>query len=1125
MTGFVLLRARAHRSLLAVALLTVVLTSCVLAALGAYGDAVADAGVRRALGDRSASRALLEVDADVEGRDLEELDAAVRAAAQAAYGGLPVHVGSSTRSGPFELPGTSGARTPDDADGPGGDGGGAAAAGDDRPDLTRLATLDTSRVEMVSGRVPGRPSAGEDVPVAVPEAAARRLRVGPGDRVVLADRRGGPDLRIRVTGVYRPADRDALYWRLDPLGGRGVGFSVFTTYGPLLTDPSVFASGRVAPAERSWQARADFSTATAGHVDRLRAGAQEAVERLDGGKGGEGVQVATGLPGLLSEVERSLAASRSALLAGALQLVVLAGVALLLVAGVLAGERSAERTLLRARGASRRQLAAVAVGEALLLVAPAAAAAVVLAGPLVRLAGHGSPAMAGLRVAGPVSGTSWVLAAAAAGVCVGALVAPELRRRGAPADEGTARVRRPALNAAVRAGADVALLAVAAVTYWQASREVAEGGAPGADPLLVAVPACCLLAGAVLVVRLLPPAARLAGWSARRSRGPALARWQAARRPGRFAGVLLLGVLAVATITLSAGQGASRDRSLADRADFETGADLRVTGTTTPGLGQGGVYDKVPGIEALTPAARTQVALPGGRTATVLAMDTARAADVVRMRHDQADRPLRQLLEPLHPGRPRADAAEGFVLPDGARQLRITVRLEAEGADGRRVRGPAPESLTAVVQDRYGVPYTFAAGDLAADGRARVLRLDLSGAAGPFGTPAGPLRLTQLRASRPLPQEPEQRRLTVTALRAVTAEGGVEDVPVPPRARWAAEATVDDPDFRPSPGSGRAAAEAGTPVVGGAGTVLRAAYGTGAEPPGPAGLDRTLGTVTLRAVTGPKSTSAPGARPGREAELSAVATDAFLEATGTGVGGTAVLEIPGARLTVRVTGSVRSLPTAPTHGPDAAGGAVLLDLDAVNRALLARSAGGLRPGEWWLAAEPGAARSVAAVLRARPDGVSLLVRDERAHESATDPLGAGPRSALPAVATAAAALAAAGLAVAALGSLRERADEFTVLRALGVRHRRIRAAVAAEYGLLAAATVSAGVVLGTFLAHLLVPLTVLTDGAARPVPEAVVVLPPGLVAVLAAVVAVVPLIAAAAVGRRPDAAALREGAS
>nr|WP_275946490.1 ABC transporter permease [Streptomyces sp. SCUT-3] len=89
----------------------------------------------------------------------------------------------------------------------------------------------------------------------------------------------------------------------------------------------------------------------------------------------------------------------------------------------------------------------------------------------------------------------------------------------------------------------------------------------------------------------------------------------------------------------------------------------------------------------------------------------------------------------------------------------------------------------------------------------------------------------------------------------------------------------------------------------------------------------------------------------------------------------------------------------------------------------------------------------------------------------------------------------------------------------------MRAAVAAEYGLLAAATVSAGVVLGTFLAHLLVPLTVLTDGAARPVPEAVVVLPPGLVAVLAAVVAVVPLIAAAAVGRRPDAAALREGAS
>ncbi|NEC81357.1 hypothetical protein G3I38_19500, partial [Streptomyces sp. SID7958] len=48
---FVLARARAHRPLLAAALLTVLLTTAVLATLTAYSGAIGDAALRHALRD------------------------------------------------------------------------------------------------------------------------------------------------------------------------------------------------------------------------------------------------------------------------------------------------------------------------------------------------------------------------------------------------------------------------------------------------------------------------------------------------------------------------------------------------------------------------------------------------------------------------------------------------------------------------------------------------------------------------------------------------------------------------------------------------------------------------------------------------------------------------------------------------------------------------------------------------------------------------------------------------------------------------------------------------------------------------------------------------------------------
>ncbi len=94
----------------------------------------------------------------------------------------------------------------------------------------------------------------------------------------------------------------------------------------------------------------------------------------------------------------------------------------------------------------------------------------------------------------------------------------------------------------------------------------------------------------------------------------------------RGAGPVLLLVPAVAMGMLAIGQGATWDRSQGDQADFRAGAPIRVLGSRTAQLGQGGVYDGMPGVRSAAPATRTGLELSDGRSATVLALDTALAA-------------------------------------------------------------------------------------------------------------------------------------------------------------------------------------------------------------------------------------------------------------------------------------------------------------------------------------------------------------------------------------------------------------------------------------------------------------------------------------------------------------------
>ncbi|MFF8936217.1 FtsX-like permease family protein [Streptomyces paradoxus] len=1106
MTGLLLLRLRAHRLLLTAALLAVLLTTSVLAALTAYSGSVGDAALRGALGGRAAASASLVVEADVPRERRDAAQRAVVRGARDAFGGLPVTVRRLERSGPYALP-----RSLQSAE---------ARAGE--PDLTHLAALDGSRIRLLSGALPGPAPASRSaaVPVALPEAAADRLELRPGAQVTLTDRLGGDPLRVRVTGVYRAADGSDPYWQADPLGGRGLRTVAFTTYGPLLTDGSVLASGRVSEDATGWVATAGFRTLTTDGIGALRSAAVRAAGALreDPALGGD-ADVRTGLPEVLDRTERGLLVSRSTLLIVSVQLVLLAGYALLLVARLLSSERAGETEVLRARGGSRGRIAGLAALEALLLAVPAAVCAALLSGPLARLLARWSSLdRIGLRLDTAPVGPVWLVAGGVAAACAMAVVTPALA-----ATTGTPvrlrRVRAAASAAAVRAGADVGLLLIAGVAYWQLDRQTdATGGGVlsrdragelGIDPLLVAAPALALLAGTVLTLRLLPFVARLAERRSASGRGlpAALAGWQFSRRPLRGAGPVLLLVIAVATGMLAIGHGASWDRSQDDQADFRTGADVRVLDYRPGSPGQTGLYAALPGAVDAAPAHRATLSLSGDRRATVLALDTAHARDGMLMRDDLSQESPARLLRALAPPGPDRDRA--VRLPDGTRRIALDVRITDERAPAKRSPSDRAPLLTVVVEDRYGIAYRLGGGTVPVDGRVHRIALDLDAtAAGRRAAPAGPLRLTGLQLDDTSPADrPEQHRFTVERLLATGGDGSARTVPVPAGTRWQGSRTVTQ--------NGEVVSRAATGPAASGNAPLAVSYGTGADRGDGYGAQPIY---TVRVDT-------TGAEVPRS--LAAVASRDFLRAAGARPGDTIDVPLSGEQLRVRIVRSVQELPTTATDlaGETLSGGALLLDLRAVDAVLAQRASTPLTPTEWWVSTAPGKEAEVAAALRARPDVEpgQVLVRDETAAELLRDPLGAGPRSALTAVAVAAVALAAGGFAVSAAGARRERSAEFAVLRALGTPRRDLARLVVTEQSLLIGAGLLAGLGLGTVLTRAVVPLIVLTSGAARPLPPVLVELPVSRVALLLLGVAAPLLVitVAAALRRAEPAVALR----
>lgn len=1094
MLGFVVRRLRGRLPLAAAVLLTVLITTTVLTALFAFTRGVGDAGLRQALQGPGLARGTVLVTGSHPAAGRAKDDEAVRGFARGLFGPLPAGAESVARSRSYGLPGP---RTP----------------GKDA-DLTLLAAFAKDRVRLLAGTLPqpvaGPVSGGGPVPVAVPKAALDRLGLSEGAlpaQVRLDDRYGGSPLTVLVTGVYRAADPDSPYWRLDPLGARGLQVAGFTTYGPLLVDDSAFTAGGLVQDSRAVLLTADFSTVDAAGAEAVHGRAAKALKDL---QGGSGLAPSTELPALLGELRSGLTVARSTLLVGALQLAVLAGAALLLVSHLLTERQEGERALLAARGASRGRLGVLTAAQSLLLALPAALLAPLLTPPLLRLlGGYGSLAHVPFTVT-----RSWLLWPVAAGCALGCVVLTTLPvvLRGAAAAALHRTGRRQALVAgAARSGADLALVALAVLAYEQLSRYGAGGSGPaarsdglfGVDPVLVAAPTLALCAGTLLVLRLLPFAARLGARVAARGRGlgPALVGWQLARRPGRATGPVLLLVLAVSSGVLALGQHTAWSESQRDQADFTTAGGLLISNSDLPALGRGGRYAALPGGERVLPVLRTRQDLPGGRPGQLMALDAAAAADRLALRADLRDgRSMRELFAPLAPAPSPASApSTGIPLPGQPQRIDVSVSVRSTGAGGR-------PGLGLLLRDRFGITYRAAMVQLPDNGDATVSVHTGTMLGAPIGSAGTPLSLAGLVFSYdregPLPGtgpnaepgagpgsgEPPVKifdELTVRSLAVAQTRDGA-----------AAPVALPAPDWKlsaPPLNDGSPAAEllpGSDPAPGGPAPVkLRYRDGSGER-----------GGVQASLTPGP----APAA------EIPGIATRAYLSAIGAAVGDLVPVKLDDVTLRVRVTAAIGSLPVAGDT-------AIAVDLDTAARLLASGGRELPTPGEWWLPAasadDPAPARA-AAELRSGAGSQQVRLREEVAATLLDDPLSAGPQGALAALAAACAVLAAIGFAASAAAAARERAREFSVLTALGARRRDLARTATAESCLLVGLGTAVGVGLGVVIVHLVVPLTVLTPAAGRPEPGVLVDLPAVRTLLLAAAIAAVPLLSAVFGGRR-----------
>jgi hypothetical protein len=1060
-------RALLHRSrsdwpvVLAAGLLLLCATT-LLAAGSVYSDVVALGGLRQAVLDAAPPQRVVVIGSSATVGDVSAIDEVVTAEATEVLGAGGGEVGLAAISGGYVPVGVD---------------------LDDQAQLIRFASYRgiENHASLVGGAWPS--TEADAVEAALSEGAAANLGLGLGDSIALVSR-DDPDHTVdaQIVGIWRP-DRDDPYWlskalELDGVESRGP----FTTTGPLvvtLDDLRQDIGGRELDLE--WRAIPDVNGLRVGALAALRDELETLNDRLrDDRLPGRSLRVESELPGILAEVDRRTLVSRGGVMLLTIQFAILAGYAIILVAGMLIERRRVEVALLRSRGAGTAHLAAMAFGEAVLLAIPAALIAPYVAVGVVQLlATIGPLAGAGIASTATVDDDARAVAAAAAAACVVALTIPSLLSGGNPAGVRARLSRQVSRTLPQRLGVDLVLVALAAIGLWQlrlyGSPLTANArGLLGLDPLLIAAPGIGLLAGGILATRLVPRFAEIGERILSRRTGlvASIGSRQLARRPLRYTRSALLLMLAAALGTFAASDAATWAASQRDQATYAAAADLRMTLSDygdLPSWAVGPSARSIDGVEAAVPVVRGPVDVGRAiRAGQLLAFDPATAPAIVNHADEAGAAELTALLGRLAEERPASKS-----IPIDGSPLRLGLRIDA-AIKADPTAFPPDVPVVELAPDYRGIDVTMLLED--ADGRLHKVAGEsglMSGDGQRIEVPLtyevdgttvsfpGPARLQGLELSFRMPAQMvgigTVDVLGIDATDSAAGDGDWRDIgwaPNAPGFRWSSDRFGARP-FQPEPGSpGRIA--------------------FGYEPPATEPIFGG-GSAIFRSTTTPDDAE----------RIPAVVGAAFLEQSGAAVGDEVGASIAGQRVRLHILGVTDLFPSLDPREPFA-----IVDSTTLERARQATTGQVLATKEWWLRADPVAADSVEAALRAAPIAASEVVgRASLTRSLASDPVSLGIIGALGLGALAALVFASIGFLVSATVSSSERIGEFAILRALGLSARELSAWVSLENAFLLVFGVVAGTALGIILSWLVLPFATLTETGEAAVPSPVVVVP------------------------------------
>ena len=690
---------------------SVLMSMVVVATLQLLSSAIADASVRTTL-EVQGERRSVALTAGLRPGELADVDRRVRAAL--AQGGRDAVV---TRTSTLTSRGIQGR---DDTD---------------RAVLADVADL-PARARLTAGAWPAAPGGdvapgAAELEVVLPGAAAAALEASVGTRLALVDLVDGAaePLVVVVTGTYEPSGVDEGTWVDDPLGLAGVGRSDYTTYGPFVVAPGALDRPFAGSSTATWRWLPAVDDVTTAGLPGVRTGAQRVISGLrqtagitaDGGADPDGAvdgeplrdaRVSSALPALLDAAALVSDRVRVSLLTPTVLLVVLGTASLVVAAALLASLRDGETRLMRTRGASTRQLAVLALADALLVVLVGTVGAVLLA-PLLSTAVAGS---AGLEVgtggvlSALTSAPLWWAVGPMALLATVVIVTTTLRVGRGRDGTGSRRAGR-AVRLLTGSGLDVLLVGLGALAVVQLRRYDAAGSTT-VDPLTTAAPAVVIAGLSVLCLRLLPVLTRQVARVTGEARGlePAWGGWQLSRRLSGQVGTVLLVLLAVAMGTLALSHSATAERALQDQSAFESGAPVRVVvgsgGGGAPGTAGPALAQAAGGAERIVPVTRDLVDLGALTGVTALAVDAETAARVTDPRPDLVrGSTWPDLLGRLAVARAMAD---GVALPGEPRRLTLRAGL------GTSLDVPEEFALSASVllRDARGLVHTVPLGEI-----------------------------------------------------------------------------------------------------------------------------------------------------------------------------------------------------------------------------------------------------------------------------------------------------------------------------------------------------------------------------------------------------------------------------